>query len=62
MKIQEFNEDGNLGGDNLIYVGKIIPKIDVKYYEIFYHLPPPRRKKIDKSFNEIIKKKLILFI
>jgi hypothetical protein len=30
MKIQEFNEDGNLGGNNLIYVGKIIPKIDVR--------------------------------
>lgn len=61
MKIQEFNEDGNLGGDNLIYVGKIIPKIDVKYYEsILPPPPPPPRKfnKIDKSFNEIIKKEI----
>ena len=60
MKIQEFNEDGNLGGDNLIYVGKIIPKIDVKYYESILPPPPPPRKfnKIDKSFNEIIKKEI----
>ena len=60
MKIQEFNEDGNLGGDNLIYVGKIIPKIDVEYYESILPPPPPPRKfnKIDKSFNEIIKKEI----
>ncbi len=33
MKTQEFNEDSNEGGENLIYIGKIKSKIDVKYYE-----------------------------
>ena len=60
MKIQEFNEDGNLGGDNLIYVGKIIPNIDVKYYESILPPPPPPMKinEIDKIFNERIKKEI----
>ena len=60
MKIQEFNEDGNLGGDNLIYVGKIIPNIDVKYYESILPPPPPPMiiNEIDKTFNERIKKEI----
>ena len=60
MKIQEFNEDGNLGGDNLIYVGKIIPNIDVKYYESILPPPPPPMiiNEIDKSFNERNKKEI----
>ena len=60
MKIQEFNEDGNLVGDNLIYVGKIIPNIDVKYYESILPPPPPPMKinEIDKTFNERIKKEI----
>ncbi len=61
MKIQEFNEDGNLGGDNLIYVGKIIPKINIQYYDSILPEPPPPPKKnneIDKSFNERNKKEI----
>lgn len=61
MKIQEFNEDGNLGGSNLIYVGKIIPKINIQYYDSILPEPPPPPKKnneIDKSFNERNKKEI----
>ena len=61
MKIQEFNEDGNLGGDNLIYVGKIIPKINIQYYDSILPEPPPPPKKnneIDKPFNERNKKEI----
>ena len=50
MKIQEFNEDGNLGGNNLIYVGKIIPKIDVRYYESILPAPPPPPNEINKKY------------
>lgn len=41
MKTQEFNEDSNEGGENLIYIGKIKSKIDVKYYKNLLEPPPP---------------------
>ena len=58
MKIQEFNEDGNLGGDNLIYVGKIIPKIDVIYYKSLIPIipEPPKMNENDKDYQKRINK------
>ncbi len=41
MKTQEFNEDSNEGGENLIYIGKIKSNIDVKYYQNILEPPPP---------------------
>ena len=57
MKIQEFNEDGNLGGSNLIYVGKIIPEIDVKYFKWIFPEPPVPQKlnESDKNYQLRIK-------
>ena len=60
MKIQEFNEDGNLGGSNLIYVGKIIPKIDVSYYKSLIPIipEPPKMTENDKEYQNRIKKEI----
>lgn len=41
MKTQEFNEDSNEEGENLIYIGKIKSNIGVKYYENLLEPPPP---------------------
>lgn len=51
MKTQEFNEDGNEGGENLIYIGKIKSNIEVKYYENLLS-PPPPPPSISESFEE----------
>ncbi|MFC4165066.1 hypothetical protein ACFOWU_15465 [Epilithonimonas zeae] len=58
MKTQEFNEDSNEGGENLIYNGKIKSNIDVKYYENLLSPPPPPRDKFEseKEYSSRIKK------
>ena len=60
MKIQEFNEDLDEFGTEIIYFGKHNKKIDVKYYESILPPPPPPMKinEIDKTFNERIKKEI----
>lgn len=54
MKTQEFNEDSNEGGENLIYIGKIKSNIDVKYYENFISEPPPPPKEFESKENYLI--------
>lgn len=58
MKTQEFNEDSNEGGENLIYIGKIKSNIDVKYYENLLSPPPPPPDKfeLEKEYSSRIKK------
>lgn len=58
MKTQEFNEDINEGGENLIYIGKIKSNIDVKYYENLLSPPPPPPDKFEseKEYSSRIKK------
>lgn len=51
MKTQEFNEDSNEGGENLLYIGKIKSKIDVEYYENLLSPPPPPSNK-NESLEE----------
>lgn len=64
MKIQEFNEDLDEMGSELIYIGSRKNNIDVKYY-IGIIPPPPKIKKKGESENDYKKKfkmKMILFI
>lgn len=49
MKIQEFNEDGNESGTNLLYIGKIKPNIDIKYFSTILQEPPPPPKFKEKT-------------
>lgn len=49
MKIQEFNEDGNEGGENLLYIGKIKPNVEVKFYENLLEPPPPAPDKFESK-------------
>lgn len=51
MKTQEFNEDSNEGGENLLYIGKLNQNIEVKYYENLLS-PPPPPPSISESFEE----------
>lgn len=58
MKIQEFNEDANEGGANLLYIGKLNQNIEVKYYEAIFPPPPPPPlpTESEKDFSIRIKK------
>jgi len=49
MKIQEFNEGGNESGTNLLYIGKIKPNIDIKYFSTILQEPPPPPKFKEKT-------------
>lgn len=55
MKTQEFNEDSNEGGENLLYIGKIKTNIDVNYYENILPEPPPPPKKNESEKNYLIR-------
>ncbi|KFC24382.1 hypothetical protein [Chryseobacterium sp. FH1] len=57
MKTQEFNEDGNEGGENLIYIGKIKSNIEVKYYENLLSPPPPPPDKFESEKEYSSRKK-----
>jgi hypothetical protein len=58
MKMQEFNEDLDESGGNLLYIGYEQKKIDVKYYE--YTIPPPpviqKLNENDVDYEKRIKK------
>jgi len=55
MKTQEFDEDGNEGGENLLYIGKIKSNIEVKYYKnIIFEPPPPPPPKEFESKNDYL--------
>lgn len=65
MKIQGFNEDMDEGGQDLIYIGKENPEIEVRYFsDIIYNLEPfqklternaERIKKSKDSINSFMK-------
>lgn len=58
MKVQEFNEDCNEAGENLLYIGKLNQNIEVKYYEAIFPPPPPPPlpTESEKNFSIRIKK------
>ena len=56
MKIQEFNEDLDEFGQNLIYIGKENLEIDVKYFKDIIPIPE-RFQKLNES-NEAYKKRI----
>lgn len=55
MKIQEFNEDSNEGGENLIYIGKIKSNIEVKYYKNIISEPPPPPTEFESQKDYLIR-------
>lgn len=57
MKTQEFNEDGNEGGENLFYIGKIKSNIAVKYYENIISEPPPPPKEFESEKDYLVRLK-----
>ena len=54
-KIQEFDEDGNEGGENLIYIGKIKSNIEIKYYENIISEAPPPPKEFESKKDYLIR-------
>lgn len=58
MSIQKFNEDTNEMGSNLLYKGKTLPKIEVKYFKYIFPEPPPPPKynESEKDYTERIKR------
>lgn len=58
MSIQKFNEDTNEMGSNLLYKGKILSKIEVKYFKNIFPepLPPPRSNESENDYTERIKR------
>lgn len=54
MKTQEFDEDGNEGGENLLYIGKIKSNIEVKYYKNIIFQPPPPPKEFESKNDYLI--------
>lgn len=55
MKIQEFDEDGNEGGENLIYIGKIRDNVEIKYYKNLIAEPPPPPKEFESKNDSLIR-------
>lgn len=58
MSTQKFNEDNNEMGSNLLYKGKILSKIEVKYFKNIFPEPPPppRSNEGEKDYTERIKR------
>lgn len=57
MKTQEFNEDGNEGGENLFYIGKIKSNIEVKYYKNIISEPPPPPQEFESKKDYLLRNK-----
>lgn len=55
VKTQEFNEDSNEGGENLLYIGKVKSNIEVKYYKNIISEPPPPPKEFESKNDYLIR-------